>query len=155
VILLETSKQKLVFKVGEGEKSLLTTILQLYPRVTSSRVLSSGPSRPQTPIQQETQALLEESLQEQRNENKKLVKTFLAKHERFQKMDAAWKFCLTRTEADWLLQILNDIRVGSWIALGSPEAYREVVNENNAHDFWAMEIAGRFEAILLEALSGA
>ena len=93
MILLETGKEKLVFKVGEGEKSLLATILQLYPRATSSRVLSSGPSRPQTPIQQETQALLEDSLQEQRNENKKLVKTFLAKHERFQKMDAAWNFC--------------------------------------------------------------
>lgn len=154
MILLERGKEELVFKLGDGEKSLLATILELYPRVTSSRVLSSGPGRPATRVQEETQALLEESLREQRNENKKLVKSFLAANKRFQKLNGGWKFSLTRTEADWLLQILNDIRIGSWIALGSPEAYREVVNENNAHDFWAMEIAGRFEAILLEALGG-
>ena len=61
---------------------------------------------------------------------------------------------LTPSELEWLLQILNDVRVGSWIILGSPEQAMEfkLLNEKTAADFWAMEMSGQFQMRFLEAL---
>jgi hypothetical protein len=152
VTLLHAAKGKLVFRLGESERSLLLTLFDLYPRVPSARGLSSRGGMPRH--SKDTAGLLEEALAEQRAETKKRLKGFLDDPKRFEKADKGWKFSLTDLEADWLLQVLNDIRVGSWVALGSPEERLDVLNENNMRDFWAMEISGRFEMILLEALRG-
>ena len=58
------------------------------------------------------------------------------------------------SELEWLLQILNDVRVGSWIILGSPEQAMEfkLLNEKTAADFWAMEMSGQFQMNFLAAL---
>ena len=150
--LVQRAKGKFVFGLSESEKALLAAILDLYPRVTSSQTLASRPGAAQ--LARETQALLEESLADHRAENKKTLKKFLADPKRFAAHAGGWQLALTKAESDWLLQILNDVRVGSWIILGSPENYLEVLNKKNERDFWAMEIAGRFESVLLEALSG-
>ena len=58
---------------------------------------------------------------------------------------------------EWLLQALNDIRVGSWLALGSPDGPVEILaalTDKTAPDFWAMEISGHFQAVLLAAVRG-
>jgi hypothetical protein len=151
VIIVQAAKGKFVFRLGDGEKSLLVTILELYPRVTSAAQLCQQSENHQP--EKETQALLEEALAEQRAENKKNLKAFLADPKRFQKQEDTWRFFLTASEADWLLQILNDIRVGSWIVLGSPENHLAILGKKNARDYWAMEISGRFQAVLLEAIS--
>ena len=55
------------------------------------------------------------------------------------------------------LQVLNDIRVGSWIALGSPEQQEEAIkrmNEQNRPHFIAMDVAGYFEGYFLDTISG-
>jgi hypothetical protein len=59
---------------------------------------------------------------------------------------------LELAEMEWLLQVLNDIRVGSWLALGAPdedqppqltaESFRQVV---------ALEACGAFQSLLLMA----
>ena len=150
--LLQASKSKLVFRMSESERSLLRTLFELYPRIPSAAGLSGRRGKP--PHSKDTQALLEEALAEQRAESKKRLKTFLDDSKRFELTEKGWKFSLSDLEADWLLQVLNDIRVGSWVALGSPEERLDVLNESNMRDFWAMEISGRFEMILLEALRG-
>jgi hypothetical protein len=152
VTLIDAANGKLSFRLGDNEKSLLITMLELYPRVTSAATLARKPRR--SAQDKDTETLLEEALAEQRRETKKQLKAFCLDPKHFQKQEAGWRMSVTETEADWLLQILNDIRVGSWIALGSPEESLEVLTKKNARDFWAMEIAGRFEAALLEALSG-
>jgi hypothetical protein len=152
VTLLQASKGKLIFRMGESERSLLLTLFELYPRVPSAAGLSSRGGKPTH--SKDSQSLLEDALAEQRAETKKRLRTFLDESKRFEPADKGWKFSLTDVEADWLLQVLNDIRVGSWVALGSPEERLDVVNESNMRDFWAMEISGRFEMILLESVRG-
>jgi hypothetical protein len=152
VILLHAAKGKFAFRISESEKSLLFTLFELYPRVPSAASLSARKGKSRQP--KETEALLEEALAEQRAETRKQLKGFLADGKRFEQTEKGWKFTLTDVEAEWLLQVLNDIRVGSWVALGSPEERLDVLNESNMRDFWAMEISGRFEMILLEALRG-
>jgi hypothetical protein len=50
--------------------------------------------------------------------------------------------------------VLNDVRVGSWVLLGSPEEMAVDLTETNAHLFRAMEMAGYFQAQFLQALGG-
>jgi hypothetical protein len=61
-------------------------------------------------------------------------------------------------EIEWLLQVLNDVRLGSWIALGSPDLEREdqlAVTIQTLPHLQRMELAGRLEMFFLNAISGA
>ena len=98
--------------------------------------------------------MLDEALAEQRAENKKKLLAFLAKPERFTENAAGCLLKLSPTEVEWLLQVLNDIRVGSWIILGSPENNIDRLDETTAPHVWVMEMAGLFQIRMLEALEG-
>jgi hypothetical protein len=141
---------KFVFRLGPRDKLLLLEVLKLYPRITST-------SQPltkfgQLPDQQMNQRLLDEALAEQRAQNKKLLETFLADRRRFAETETGLRLTLSAVDVEWLLQVLNDIRVGSWVLLGSPEEKFENLNLETAPHYWAMEIAGLFQSRLLDAL---
>jgi len=58
-------------------------------------------------------------------------------------------------QIEWLLQVLNDVRIGAWLAIGSPDGQLETIaifNEKTAPYFWAMEVSGHFQAVLLKAI---
>ena len=83
----------------------------------------------------------------------KLYPLISATHHRLSKTARSAK----HDENQWLLQVLNDVRVGSWIALGSPDpeqGKKIVFNEKILPHFRAMELAGAFETVFLDALSG-
>jgi hypothetical protein len=152
VKLIRRSDAKLLFHLGLREGSLLVQVLKRYPRVPPAhqRLNKSG----LLPNQQENQRLLDEALAEQRADCKKQLQALLADPRRFHKVDSGFRLSLSQPDTEWLLQVLNDIRVGSWIILGSPEGKLEGLNASTAADFWAMELAGAFQAELLQALEG-
>jgi hypothetical protein len=81
----------------------------------------------------------------------------LKQPERFQEIESGFRFALSAPEIEWLLQVLNDVRVGSWIGLGSPDTEKGgkiPLTEETAPLLWVMEMAGSFEMVLLDALSG-
>jgi hypothetical protein len=82
------------------------------------------------------------------------MKALLADPRRFQETETGCRLSLSHAEVEWVLQVLNDIRVGSWIRLGSPDKKRTALNERTVLDFAAMETAGYFEVQFLEALGG-
>jgi len=96
--------------------------------------------------EQSNQQLLDEALAEQRAENKKQLDALLADKDRFKETESGCRLSLPPGDVEWLLQVLNDIRVGSWLRLGSPEATLELATLSNltAPDFFAMELAGHF-----------
>src|SRR5205085_12488051 len=102
-----------------------------------------------------SQRLLDEALGEQRAEKKRQVEGFLKDSKRFEQIEPGWQFSLSRGEVEWLLQILNDVRLGSWILLGSPDENLRIeqVTEQIAPYFWSMEMAGHFQMELLSALN--
>ena len=64
-----------------------------------------------------------------------------------------WKSEALAAEVEWLLQVLNDVRVGSWLALGEPERGQEpAVTAQNARYLLALELCGLFQSVLLAAL---
>jgi len=152
VKLIRSSKTKLFFHLGQREKRLLEQVLKLYPCVPSAHHALSKSSR--LPDREENQRLLDEALAEQRAENHRLLRTLLADPGRFEQTETGCRLWLARSEVEWVLQVLNDVRIGSWVILGSPEGKLEELDTKAAPHFWAMEMAGYFQMQLLEALEG-
>jgi hypothetical protein len=152
VKIIRVTKGNFLFQLGKREKLLLAQILRLYPRIPPAtfRLSKSG----KLPDGEANQRLLDESLAEQRAENRKTLQAFLSDPRRFADNESGSRLSLSPSELEWLLQILNDVRVGSWIILGSPDQGIEfkLLNEKNAADFWAMEMSGQFQMRFLEAL---
>ena len=148
---LRTAKNGQVFHLSQREKQLLFETLKLYPLVPASHHrLSKGKATAQA---DENQRLLEESLAEQRAANRRQVLAMLNESERLCEIKSGFELALAPGDLEWLLQALNDVRVGSWLKLGEPEQGDEPqVNAHNAKYLIALELAGMFESVLLSAL---
>jgi hypothetical protein len=152
VKLIERTDSSFTFLIGKRERELLLALLKRYP-VLSAGHFRKGKAKG-TP--DENQALLEEALAEQQRENLHNLEEMLNKSGRFKENDFGFAFTLAPPELEWVLQILNDIRVGSWVQLGEPDGNsRELppLNEESMQLAWAIEMAGLFEHSLLEAAS--
>ena len=149
--LIRGDKDRFVFAMGKREKSLLFQILHLYPLVPPAHHQLSKFADGQRDA--ENQRLLEEALAEQRRGNRRQVLAMLNEPTRFRETDTGIQFTLTASQVEWLLQVFNDVRVGSWLALGEPDELQiPEVNQTNAPYVLAMESAGYFESALLDAL---
>ena len=151
--LRKADQGQFFFQIGKREKLLLFEVLKFYPLIPAS--YSRGGHSKQTG-EESSRKLIEEALAEQRQENKRQLKAMLEDPARFTEHDGGWQFSMSQCELEWLLQVLNDIRVGSWIRLGSPdpkEERRAELSGQSAPYFWAMELCGHFESVLLHALT--
>ena len=141
--LIRADKNSLVFQLAKREKLLLLEALKLYPLVPAAhhRLSKSGDAAQSD----ENQRLLEQALAEQRQENRQQVLAMLNEPERFRETKAGFELRLTPSQVEWLLQVLNDVRVGSWLALGEPEPGEEPeIKEPNAKYHFALQICGMF-----------
>ena len=138
--------------LAKREKQLFFDLLKLYPLVPSAHQRLSKAAN--LPNQEANQRLLEEALAEQRAENKRQIRALLADASRSKSTESGHRLALSDGDMEWLLQILNDIRMGSWILLGSPEPELDydALKPENAPYFWAMQLAGDFQSHLIEAL---
>jgi hypothetical protein len=153
--LLRVRDEKYEFEFAPRERNLMLGVLNLYPLVPAAhyRLTRMGRLRKQ----KDNQALLDEAIAAQRQANKKQILALLNEPGRFAETGDACRAQFTRAELEWLLQVLNDVRVGSWIALGSPgyEAKEVPLDDGLAHPhLLKMEIAGMFEMFFLDAVSG-
>jgi hypothetical protein len=143
---------KLIMKVSRREKDLLFTVLRLYPRVPPGYQKLSKKSCCKD--QESSERLLEEALAEQRSSVRSKLEKLLKGEKNVQAGEGGYRMSLSVPETEWLLQVLNDIRVGSWVSLGEPDHNKIALNEKTAPDIWAMEVSGMFQMGILEALEG-
>lgn len=149
--LLRAGKDGHVFHLGQREQQLLLETLKLYPLVPASHHRLS--KRHNARQSDEDQRLLEEALAEQRQANRQQVMAMLNEPKRFRAIKAGFELTLTPPQVEWLLQVLNDVRVGSWLALGEPEPGEEPeVTKQNVKYLLALELCGLFQSVLLAAL---
>jgi hypothetical protein len=151
VKLVRATKSNFLFHLSEREKALLLQILSLYPSVPPGHQRAGKSVDPRL---QESRRLLDDALAQHRDANKKIVQAFITDPRRFTKATHGSHLSLSPSELEWLLQILNDVNVGSWLKLGSPNPRLNIpkLNEKNAQDFLMMGIATEFQASFLEAL---
>ena len=149
--LLHASKNAYIFHLGQRERHLLLETIKLYPLVPASRHRLSKDDHGAKAA--ENQRWLEEALAEKRKENRRQVLTMLNEPQRFRETKSGFELELTLPQIEWLLQVLNDVRVGSWLALGEPEQGQEPrVTEQNANYHFALQVSGMFQSVLLAAL---
>lgn len=146
--LIGTDKGQLLLQFGRRERELLLQLLQLYPRIPPAHHKLSKNSK----LDPSSQHLLDEALAEQRSEHRRQVSALVTQAGRWKEHQSGWRLMLAPSELEWLLQVLNDIRVGSWVLVGCPEKQVQVIDEHTAPHLWAMEIAGSFEMALLHVL---
>jgi hypothetical protein len=143
---------QLVYQMGAREKALLLEVLKLYPLVPIAYQKVTKSIEGATI--KEAQSLLDEALAEQRQANKKQLQSLLADERRFEPCPGGYHFKLNRSQREWLLQILNDIRVGSWITLGSPDELKAAKTKpapQNARFLIAMDACAFFQMALMSA----
>jgi hypothetical protein len=140
-----------VIQLVKQEHECLLVVLACYPALdVYIQPLSKGGA-----VDQESQRLLNEAMAEQRQARlQKLREFFKGKPPRL-KRDATGKFRLTLNSEDveWLLQVLNEIRVGCWIRLGRLEMEDLSKRELSAADLRTrniMDLCAYFQVELLE-----
>jgi len=153
VKLIKTEGDNLIFQIGKRDQRILLEVLQFYPVVPAKYQPISKNTR--AAAVEENQRLLETALTEHRLENRKRLEAMLTEPQRFQENEDGYRFTLSAAQMEWLLQVLNDVRVGSWLILGCPDEKHGKpfkLTERNSHYLWAMEMGGYFQSKLLEAL---
>lgn len=145
--------QHLVFEISAREKRLLFELLRLYPLIPPAH---HALSRTADPEELGADAkLLEDALNEQRSENRRQLEAMLQEKNRFQQIKDGFRLSLTAPQVEWLLQVLNDIRVGSWLILGEPDERQGRfvdLTEDNAKYLWAMDLSALLQMTLIDAL---
>ncbi|MGH7867512.1 MAG: hypothetical protein ACREP9_07745 [Candidatus Dormibacteraceae bacterium] len=148
--LNRAGEDNFVLKLGSRERVLLVGLLRLYPCVPSNFMPISKSGN--LPDAASSQKLIDEALAEQRSENKRQVRRFIDDRARWHEHNGVFQASFSAAEIDWLLEILNDIRIGSWMILGSPEERLEIVNQETAPHLWAMEMAVFFQMRIIHSL---
>ena len=144
------------FELTDIEKHFLCDLMTLYPLIPASHHRQHSKLRSHESSLPDP-ALIEEALRDQRTQNREQIQAMLNEKGRFKKIESGYSLSLSRPQVEWLLQVLNDIRVGSWLLLGEPDGKKgkgPAVNEQNSHYLWVMDLAACFEAALLDALDG-
>lgn len=143
------------FEFALEEKGLLFHLLGMYPVVPASHHRLTRKKK--IPNQAENQQMLDEAIQAQRKANQKEILVLVSKPGRFTDGKRTSHAVFQREELEWLLQVLNDVRVGNWLALGSPTTPEERTLHGDPqalHHLMLMEIAGGFEMFILGAIGG-
>ncbi|MGA2751563.1 MAG: hypothetical protein ABSG59_22585 [Verrucomicrobiota bacterium] len=143
----------LVFQMNQVEKAFLLATLQLFPVLEDSHHHLSQDPGATGPADQR---LLQQAMARQRQQYRaKLDDFFRAQRRFFTNAQEGVQLALTAEQLEWLLQILNDIRVGSWVQLGCPEIdsfRRSGLTPAQTRAVAAMDMSGYFQAALLEAV---
>jgi hypothetical protein len=150
---IPTTDENFVFHLAKPEKRLLFAILQMYPLLNAAahRLSRNGIG----PEQETAQKLLEEAMEEHRRAQRAELDKLLDDPSWISESAGGFHLTLSRPRMEWLLQVLNDLRVGSWMQLGCPDPAKgqpPIVNEENIRYYGAMEFSGFFQMALLQAL---
>lgn len=149
--LLRASPDQFVFRLGQRERQLLYDTLQLYPVVPPAhhRIAAADPLADEG----EAQRLLDEAMAEHRSENRRQILALFQDPAQVRQTARGIDLTLAPAQIEWLLQVLNDIRVGSWLALGKPEEDQFPRLKSGDAVYWvALEVCGIYQSVLLSAL---
>jgi hypothetical protein len=157
VKLVSRDSDQFVFRLEPHEYETLRALLALRPRWPPRRRPLTGDTASTASLQQAEQELVE-SLGAHRNELTAAMAALLADPVRCaSQSDGIRLLTLDTSEGNQLLRALNELHVGAWERLGSPDmelSRRPEITQENFLFVWAMDISELFEARLLDGLMG-
>jgi len=140
------------WEMTEFEKDSLVDLVKSFP------VIEPGYHRisrlEEVDEEDERQQLLEESIAEQYIEDRKRLEN-LVYHERFEVEAEIARIQFNADDLDFLLLVLNNIRVGHWIRAGCPDEKKMKtlrLDPEHGIDFFRMFLCERFEAMILVSM---
>lgn len=151
--LLNKTADKFIFELAVEEKELLLEVLKLYPVLDPAHQCITRSIRDKKIEQSEK--LLKEAIVEQQKRNREMMKELFDNGLALKQQDYYCKLELKPEQLEGLLQVLNDIRVGTWRNLGSPD-YEQLdqmrVKKTDVVSLVVMDICEYFEYHLLEVI---
>jgi hypothetical protein len=144
-----------VFQISKNEMDWLVATLRFFPqRESPCYQLTRGDAKDL----KGGQALLEEALSQQRREHQRKLNKFLTSPGRFRPEGPdQFRLVLPVEQMEWMLQVLNEVRVGCWMKLGSPELEKRFDRELTPEEgrlMATLELSGFFQTVLLGACDG-
>ena len=142
--------RQFVFQMTKREKDCLLDLLEFYSQLDLHVQSVSSSSK----LGGEAQHLLIDAMTDLRAARGKKIECFVKNSAYFQRGSSGVSlFVISGEDKEWLLQVLNEIRVSCWINLGRPEmdAPHEFINELQVRYLRAMGLSGVFQTILLDA----
>lgn len=146
---------RFVFVLRPVEKNLMLALLGWFPQVPGPHHRLGRNAAGTSSADPQAQELLETSIQAQREQHRAWLQAHFLNGARFQPAGKNWELQLGAEEMETLLQVFNDLRVGAWLALGSPTpaSLGSAPHPSKADPrLQRLELAGWFEMILLRAL---
>lgn len=146
--LIRRTNEARVFRLKASELQMLILVLSQFPlRNQDQQISRFGDEEDLKGAQQ----LLDEVMADRRREARSELEDWLRAAHRFNHTDEGEELLIRHDEVDWLLQILNNVRVGAWQRLGEPEeiadAFRSATAESIRY-LTVMEMAGGFQSAL-------
>jgi len=153
VRLLQKTDNKFIFELGFDEKELLLEVLKLYPVLDPAyQKLSDSLNEEEVSI---SRNILKEDLSEHQAKNKQMINDMFGEGSPFRQDMLNCRLELGSEQLERLLQVLNDIRVGSWRKLDSPD-YGELeklrLEKRDVVTIVVMDICEYFEYYFLDAI---
>lgn len=152
--LLHVTGQEVVFAIRPAELRMLLIVLGSFPVLNRAQTLTKSGDEEQLA---DAQKLLDEAMSGHWNTMHRELQTWLKAPDRFRKLDRHLEWRIENERREWLLQVLNNVRVGSWLELGSPEnleAAHHEAGEDAVPHLALMEMAGMFQSALLDPSAG-
>jgi len=157
--LLRQENDRFEFRLTRREQEVFRHVLEAYPATPPEHHRLSRGTAPGA--RDPNQALLSESMAALKAEWRQRLEAFLANGKRFVRDGSGYRLVLEREEIEWLLRVLNDVRVGSWVRLGCPDSWGAVAGlktlkagpEAMRHAL-LLEVAAHFQYTLLAATDG-
>jgi hypothetical protein len=146
--------EHLELHLSRRELRLFRDLLSIYPCVPRAHArLTHQATLPEADANQQ---LLEEALAAQRAIVRRHLALMFEDPAKFCQLEKSARLRLSDGEVEFLLQALNDIRVGNWIQMGSPDTLPDPfeADDRQAPHGWAMEAAGFFQSQILNGLEG-
>jgi hypothetical protein len=148
------AKGKLVFRFERPEREMFVRILELYP-VQQGSMRRIGDD-------ENAQELLEKALQEQRGKLRAEAERLLQSNGELvidAEFNEFWDLTLSEAEVEWILQMLNDVRVGLWAQIGCPNPSHDIKVKGEPSDELVrahviMQLCATWQAILMQAVDG-
>lgn len=148
--LIEANQGRTVIELGEAEWAFFQDLLHQYPLVPNDkRELTRKGEGDEFDADTD---LLRTNLEDLTGSNRKRLQKWLNNPDTFSQGTDHGQLTVQALDRDWLLQILNDLRVGSWQQLGCPNttAINELELEtSNFRALWCMELVGLLQSYLL------
>ena len=150
----EASSGKLVFRFERPEREMFARILEMYPiQQGAMRAISDEDG---------AQELLEQALREQRRKLREEAERLLRSNGALvidAEFNEFWDLTLGAAEVEWLLQMLNDVRVGLWTQIGCPNPSHDIKvkgepSEELVRAHVIMQLCATWQAIMMQAVDG-